>query len=147
MPGRDRAVTIRTAISVGGIFDPIADRIDVFAQLADFHVQHGNIFLKEAQTFVQAINPVPRAAMPAFEKTARARPVPMMVSMMPAMPTTVTTPPHPMPGQYGDWARVTDSKAAAAITVEPRTGGIDAGGSAAQTSSVLSRQASSACRS
>ena len=57
VPGRDRAVTVRAARSVGGIFDPIADRIDVFAQLADFHVQHGNIFLKEAQTFVQAINP------------------------------------------------------------------------------------------
>ena len=76
----------------------------------------------------------------------------MMVSMMPTMPTTATvwratTPPHPTPGQYGDWARITDSRAAAAIAVVPATGETDAGGSAAQTSSVLSRQSSSACRS
>ena len=54
---------------------------------------------------------------------------------------------HPTSGQYGDWARAIDGSAAAAAAVEPRSGGMDAGGSAAQTSSVPSRQSSSARRS
>ena len=53
---------------------------------------------------------------------------------------------HPT-GQYGDCARAIDGSAASAAAVEPRNGGMDADGSAAQTSSVPSRQSSSARRS